>query len=102
MKILETTTMNKIQKLESKIEEVWLNQMNPPPITLAVLCDTAINGLNECEKDEYCMWREYSQNGYCRCLRSVLPFQEAHTLYEELRTLALKIELARAIDKLCD
>ena len=94
--------MNKIQKLESKIEEVWLNQTNPPPIRLVALCDMAINGLDECEKDHYCIWSEYSPNGYCRCLRSVLPFQEAHTLYEELRTLALKMELARAINNLCE
>ena len=94
--------MNKIKELESKIEEIWLTQTNPCPIKLVALCDIAINGIDECEKDDYCMWREYSPNGYCRCVRSVIPFPEAYTLYEELRTLALKIELARAIDKLCD
>ena len=102
MKILETTIMNKIQELENKVEEIWLNDTETSTISIHALCDIVMNGLDECEKDEYCMWREYAPNGYCRCVRSVLPSQEAHTLYEELRTLALKIELARALTTLCD
>ena len=94
--------MNRVKELEKKIEESWLNATGSHTMSINALCATAINGLDECDKEDYCMWREYAPNGYCRCIRSVLPSQEAHTLYQELRMLALKIELSIALTKLCE
>lgn len=89
--------MNKIKELEAEIEAKWMEYSNGNNISIDDMARIVQNGLDQCDEEEYCRWREYASNGYCRCLRDILPSPEAYELYENLRLLSLQIELAKSI-----
>jgi len=92
--------MNRIKELEQKIEVEWMNRDPSTPLIIRNMVELLKVGVEECDKDSYCLWRQYATNGYCRCIRDALPSVEAVQLYEELRKLTLRIELAKHLGKL--
>jgi hypothetical protein len=87
--------MDKMKDIEERIEESWLEGNTIKTISLHTLIMLVRDGIEQCDDETYCQWRECSPNGFCRCVRDALPSYEAYQLYRELRELSLNIELAK-------
>ena len=89
--------MNRIEELEKQLEEEWLDNNNNNPVNLDTLIQQITIGVDECDKERHCMWREYAPNGFCRCIRSVMPNLETYLLYKRYREIYEQLYLTKDI-----
>ena len=92
--------MNKLKELEQAIELEWMENNAPDFISIRSMVDLLNTGIDQCHIEDWCAFREYAPNGYCRCTRDALPSMDAVELYERLNTLTLRVELAKHLGRL--